>query len=643
MDTFTRAPQKFDIKNNDLSHGTHETEANPSPSDRTPFAAAVRPQLGAVSEAAVQPRLHADAPAGAMETIHANDHSAFLDSRGSVIPSTPVSESVIAKDSFDRYIIPVASTDYEGLEKVDARLVDREWRLNNLYYVINEDGQLVKFRMRPAQMELLRNMHHKNIILKARQLGFTTFICIFLLDYALFNRNKQIGIVAHTKDDATVIFRKVKAAWENFPVAIKDYFKLGTEGDSATEYKFSNGSTLRISTSLRSGTYQAVLITEFGKICAHFPEKADEIVTGTLPAVPANGLVFIESTAEGEGGHFYDYCMDAQEAKESKRPLSMKEYKFFFYPWYQNPANVLPGFIPIAPQTEEYLQKMERILKVIFTQEQRNWYQITSKELKEKMKQEHPTTAEEAFYTSGNKMFNGDALDFQLEHFARDPYTVEGDFRIYKNYIKGHLYVLGADVSQGVRRDSSTIVVIDVTAREVVLTYRSDRIDPVNFAYDIKKAAVMYGGCIAAPESNSVGMTTCVQLNQIYGNIFTQVREGMLESAPSSKLGWLTNASTKPKMMYELGEAVQDEMDDAAGLKVYDKMILQEARAYNKEDSLDTGTPTATTRHFDLLTATAIAWQVRIYATRGQAAPETVATVEARRDRVRTQGRKAYR
>lgn len=539
------------------------------------------------------------------------------------------------------YQIPIASTDYEGLETLDPRLADRVWRLNNLYWVINEDGQLVKFKLRRAQEELLRNLHHKNIILKARQLGFTTFICIFLLDYALFNRNKQIGIVAHTKDDATVIFRKVKAAWENFPAPIKDFFKLETDGDSATEYKFSNGSTLRISTSLRSGTYQAVLITEFGKICAHFPEKSDEIVTGTLPAVPANGLVFIESTAEGEGGHFYDYCMEAQEAKRTQRPLSMKEYKFFFYPWYQNPANVLPGSLPVSPQINEYLDKLERIVDIHLTQEQRNWYYITERQLKEKMKQEHPSTAEEAFYTSGNKLFSNDAIDYQLENYATEPIAVEGDFLIYKRYVKGHLYVLGADVSQGVKRDSSTIVVIDVTTSEVVLTYRSDSIDPVNFAYDIKKAGLMYGGCIAAPESNNVGMTTCVQLNQIYANVFTQVREGMLESAPSSKLGWLTNASTKPKMMYELGEAVEDEMN-GTGLKVYDKMILIEARSYNKEDSLDTATPSATTRHFDLLTAAAIAWQVRIYATRGLAAPETVAAVEARRERVRGNGRNAY-
>lgn len=539
----------------------------------------------------------------------------------------------VSIDGFGTYVIPIASTDYKGLEAIDPRLVDRIWRLNNLYTVINEEGELVKFKLRPSQVKLLSGLHYKNIILKARQLGFTTFICVFLLDYALFNKNKQVGIIAHTQSDAGVIFKKVKIAWDNFPKAIKGYLHLGTTGDSKIEYEFSNGSVMRISTSLRSGTYQAVLITEFGKICSRFPDKAEEIITGTLPAVPAKGLIFIESTAEGEEGHYYDMCQDAMESRRVHRSLTVKDYKFFFFPWFENPADVVSGNVDIPSPYQEYFEKIERMEKIVLSVEQRNWYYITSKELRGKMKQENPSTPEEAFLVSGNKLFNGEVIDHQREMYMREPIDVDGDFLIYRRFVKGHMYGLGADVSLGVKRDSSTIVVIDYTTGEVVLTYRSNTIDPIAFAYDIKKAGSWYGICIAAPEANNTGILTCSKLYEIYPNVFTQVREGMTESVPTNKLGWLTHGGNKPTMMYDLSVAIEDD-----NLHIPDEGILLEAKKFNKEDSLVITVNENTTRHFDLLIALAIAWQMRIYATRGMADPDTIARVEQRREerRVRT-------
>lgn len=546
-------------------------------------------------------------------------------------------QEFVSIDSFESYINPIQSTDYVGIEKIDPRLADRKWRLNNLYKVVNEDGDLVPFRLRVAQEYLLDNMHHRNIILKARQLGFTTFICIFLLDYALFNRNKNVGILAQTQPDASVIFRKVKTAWENFPQEIKDFFHLDATGDSKVEYEFTNGSFMRVSTSLRSGTYQAVLVTEFGKVCARFPERAEEIKTGTFPAVPKKGILFVESTAEGEEGHFYDMCQDAMEEKRTGMPLTTKQFKFFFFPWFENPENFIPGNISRPKNIDDYLDKVERVLKIKLQEEQRNWYYLEEKIQKTKMQQEHPSTPEEAFLVSGNKMFDPVVVDAQREFYMRNPIEVQGDFRIYSYYNKNHTYGLGADVSLGVKRDSSTIVVIDFTFGEVVLTYRSRDIDPVNFAYDIKKAALMYGGCIAAPEANNVGLTTCVTLNQIYDNIYMQNREGLLEEKPTQKLGWLSTAGSKPRMMYEFSDAMADNE-----IKIPDEGILLEARKFNKEDSLVVTTNENTTRHFDLLIGAAICWQVRHLASRGRVDPVQEAEVVARRER-RTRGNNNYR
>jgi hypothetical protein len=142
------------------------------------------------------------------------------------------------------------------------------------------------------------------IILKARQLGITTFFCLLHLDHVLWNENVQCGIIAQTRDDASGIFKdKLKFAFDHLHPVIRACFK--TKGDSNTELSFSHGSVIRVGTSLRSSTLQHLHISEFGKICRQFPHKANEIITGALNTVAAGQFIAIESTAEGKEGYFY--------------------------------------------------------------------------------------------------------------------------------------------------------------------------------------------------------------------------------------------------------------------------------------------------------------------------------------------------
>ena len=102
------------------------------------------------------------------------------------------------------------------------------------------------------------------------------------------------------------------------------------------------GST-RVSTSMRSGTLQYLHVSEFGKICAQYPEKAREIVTGALNTVEAGQFIVIESTAEGQEGAFYRMCEQARELAASGKTLSSLDLKFHFFPWWKEPAYALPG------------------------------------------------------------------------------------------------------------------------------------------------------------------------------------------------------------------------------------------------------------------------------------------------------------
>src|ERR1700730_8144967 len=110
----------------------------------------------------------------------------------------------------------------------------RRWRLNNLYFITDKQGRRVKFQMNSAQEALYREMHNQNVILKARQRGFTTFIQLFMLDACLISSNIRAGTIAHTLPDAQVIFRdKVRFPYDNLPDCLKN--ALPAQNDNACE------------------------------------------------------------------------------------------------------------------------------------------------------------------------------------------------------------------------------------------------------------------------------------------------------------------------------------------------------------------------------------------------------------------------
>ena len=272
-------------------------------------------------------------------------------------------------------------------------------RLNTIYKIVNADGRLINFRMNAEQYDFYHRMHNKNIILKARQRGFTTLIQLFMLDEALFNDNLSCGVIAHTKQDATKFFdKKIKLAYDNIPEDFIKTFNLPTaEQDRTNQLKFSNGSYITVDTSLRSDTMQRLHISEFGKLCAKWPEKADEVVSGALNTVSVNNWITIESTGEGAHGHFYDMTMKAKRLADIDAELTPMDYKFFFYPWWQAEGYSLKSDVEPSKEDVRYFRELKDQSNIILLRPQRNWYIKKSDEQGDKMLREFPSTPEEAF------------------------------------------------------------------------------------------------------------------------------------------------------------------------------------------------------------------------------------------------------
>lgn len=245
-----------------------------------------------------------------------------------------------------------------------------------------------------AQKILWEERHNCEIILKARQLGITTWFGIFLLDNVLWRNHIQAGILAHTFKDASDIFRdKLKFAFDNLHPDIRKLFR--TVGDSATELSFEHGSTIRVGTSLRSSTLQYLHISEFGKICARFPERAREVITGSLNTVHAGQHIFIESTAEGKEGAFFDLCQESQKSV----PKSNLDFKFFFFPWWKHPEYIQDVECSITSDLREYFNKLD-LDGIKLSDPQKWWYATKHKTQKDDMQREFPSKPDEAFAAS---------------------------------------------------------------------------------------------------------------------------------------------------------------------------------------------------------------------------------------------------
>ena len=298
-------------------------------------------------------------------------------------------------------------------EEIEACLADVNWRVcsGQLYMIMTKDDTMadgtsvMPFRPNRAQRRLIKRLWYRNLILKARQLGFTTLVAILWLDHALFNANQRCGIVAHDKEAAANIFRdKVKFAYDDLPDWLRQTVPL--KRNSASELLFAhNNSSIRVATSMRSGTIHRLHISEFGKICAKYPDKAKEVVTGSLPAVPLNGIAIIESTAEGRGGEFYEMSTRAEARSQIDRPLTEREYRFHFEPWWKNDDYQMdPTGVIMTAKDHEYFDTVEAAADTDLSLRQRAWY-VATRETEfagdpEKMWQEYPSTSKEAFQQS---------------------------------------------------------------------------------------------------------------------------------------------------------------------------------------------------------------------------------------------------
>lgn len=230
----------------------------------------------------------------------------------------------------------------------------------------------------------------REIILKARQFGFSTLIlALFFLD-TVNNPETQTKVMAHDTDTTELLFGMVHRFYNNLPSPPP------TKYSTRRELAFShNGSFLSVQTAGsmgagRGGTPTNIHCSEV----AFWPDP--EIFTGLMQSLPLNGNCFEETTANGLGNEFYDQYQDAK--------LGLSNFTPRFYAWFDHPEySVVP-----APDFEPTVKELELIINHGVTYDQLQWRRNKIKEpgMGDKFVQEYPANDTEAFRVSGSTFFD---------------------------------------------------------------------------------------------------------------------------------------------------------------------------------------------------------------------------------------------
>jgi len=338
----------------------------------------------------------------------------------------------------------------------------------NYCKIISLDRGLVPFELYPYQEKMFGafNEFRFNIVLACRQSGKSISACAYLLWFALFHSEKTIAVLANKGATAREMLSRITLMLENVPFFLQPGCKALNKGS----IEFSNNSRILAAatsgSSIRGLSVSLLYLDEFA-----FVERAAEFYTSTYPVISSgkDTKVIVTSTANGIGNQFHKIWEGAVQ--------EVNQFKPFRVDWWD-----VPG------RDEEWKkQTISNTSQLQFDQEFGN-----------------------TFFGTGDTLISADCL---LSLRASNPIrTLEGGlFKIYKEPVEKHEYIMTVDVSKGRGQDYSTFNLIDISTRpfEQVAVYRNNTISPLLFPNIIYKYAKSYNNAYVVIESNDQGSVVC--------------------------------------------------------------------------------------------------------------------------------------
>ena len=506
---------------------------------------------------------------------------------------------------------------YEEVKQEQSRRDDIHF-LRHYVKIVNKDGDTVPFVLNEIQKKIddkikeleAAGIPARFIILKARQVGGSTYIQGKFICRIIKNKNRIALVVAHRDDSTNAIFEKAKFMNNNLPPNIKPLQQASNARelifDKPPHYKGKQeglNSRIKVQTAGsegigRSDTHYYVHLSEF----AFYSGNPRKSLTGILKSVPrkVGTIVAIESTANGMND-FKDLWDKAEAGKSQWVPL--------FFAWFDSPEYQIPV---TENEEKEIRQSMDEskdhlkdcsclpcYLRNIYeiynlTIEQIAWYMWSLDNDcdgdRNLMKQECPTFPAEAFLSTGRPVFDNEKAFIRIEQLKKqykekpptrgsflfewnDPEAKDkikdssirfvkgfGDFiTIYEEPKAGHPYVIGGD-TKGEGSDLFAGTVIDNSNGKRVATLHSD-LSPDAYAHLMYCLGRYYNNALISIEIN-FDIFPVIELERLHYP--EQYRREILDDVSTKKQyknGWKTDGNTRPYIISLEVSLIRDNAD----------------------------------------------------------------------------------
>ena len=425
-----------------------------------------------------------------------------------------------------------------GPEDADAAALAQAFAYfaSEYWFIKHPERGRIKFELRPAQYESVTKWleNRYSLVLKARQIGFSTLAAAYAFWLAYFWPDRFVVMLSRTEREAMKLLQKSKYGYKFLPFWLKDRGpKLTT--DHQLRMTFENESSIE---SLPSGNDPArgesvylVIVDEMA-----FLPNPEEAWASIEPIADVGGRVICLSTANGSGNFFHNLWVGSQ--------TGANQFHGIFYPWSAD-----------GERGED-------------------WYETKVKNMVSwQLHQEYPRFPEEAFIKSGNPVFDLAMLEsFQVEDGDRGYFHVyshgdyefrdskDGEFEIWEYPDPSKVYVVGADVAEGLAHgDFSSAHIINATDGWVSAHWHG-HIAPDLFGELVAHIGWWYNQALVGIENNNHGLTALKAAQKLgYKNLYRQRRLGLVRPEATETLGWRTTASSKPLAIDELSAALRNQ------------------------------------------------------------------------------------
>lgn len=439
--------------------------------------------------------------------------------------------------------------------------------------IVAKDGKRTKLRPNAIQSAFEVTRSGRDVILKPRQVGFTTWELARDAWYFLTRRGANVVVVCQSdseNDAIKAVCAKLKIMFESLAsagISIPDLDSSTTtwllpSRDASLRVISSGASEAAAQKKGRGGSIHRLHVTELA-----FFEHAATTLNALLECVPVNDdtEVVFESTANGAAGFFFDHYQDAKNGKNSFRST--------FFRWLDQAEYAIPleSGETIAPQTE----RERAVMRAGGTLEQLKWYRrkVADKKDQDLVDQEYPLDEDTCWLVSGRLFFDKDRVR-ELYSLCSAPFEVRdvgrGKLRIFRPAQSGRRYVLPVDPSEGVGGDPGAVPILDrgTGAHVASLHGQFEPWELAKYVAELGRGFFIGSDGKRATEIkrtfrdvNDEALVVVERNNHghaVLQGLIREQRYGHIYVGPDKRPGWVTNEVTRAAALAALQAAVAD-------------------------------------------------------------------------------------